>query len=43
MLAHGGGREPNSLVEDMLGQSLTTQDMVQALWSDLLASNPLYL
>ena len=42
MLAHGGGKEPNSLVEDMLGENLTTHDMVQSLQNDLVSSNPLY-
>ena len=42
MLAHGGGKEPTSLVEDMLGKRLTSDDMVQSLWDDLRASNPFY-
>lgn len=42
MLAYGGGREPNRLVEDMLEKKLTTNDLVQSLLDDLKASNPFY-
>lgn len=42
MLAYGGGRDPNSLVEDMLEKKLTVSDLVQSLWDDLKASNPFY-
>lgn len=42
MLAYGGGREPNHLVEDMLEKKLTTNDLVQSLLDDLKASNPFY-
>lgn len=42
MLAYGGGREPNRLVEDMLEKKLTTSDLVQSLLDDLKASNPFY-
>lgn len=42
MLAYGGGRDPNYLVEDMLQTTLTTSDLVQSLWDDLKTTNPFY-
>ncbi|XP_071798534.1 mitochondrial intermediate peptidase-like isoform X2 [Asterias amurensis] len=34
MLAHGGGREPAVLVENMLGKKLSTEDLVDALLAE---------
>lgn len=42
MLAYGGGREPNFLVEDMLEKKFTTSDLVQSLLDDLKSSNPFF-
>ena len=42
MLAYGGGREPNYLVEDMLEKKFTTSDLVQSLLDDLKSSNPFF-
>lgn len=42
MLAYGGGREPNCLVEDMLEKKFTTSDLVQSLLDDLKTSNPFF-
>jgi Zn-dependent oligopeptidase len=42
MLAHGGSKDPNSLVATMLGSELTIHDMVQSLWDDLVACNHFY-
>lgn len=42
MLAYGGGREPNCLVEDMLEKKFTTSDLVQSLLDDLKSSNPFF-
>jgi len=39
MLAHGGSRDPNSLVADMLGKELTVNDMVQSLLEDVVVDN----
>eukprot|EP00794_Sanderia_malayensis_P010869 gene10869-12024_t len=35
MLAHGGGRPPQTLVDDMLGQSIQPHDLVKSLKDDL--------
>ena len=37
-LKHGGGRDPRNLVEDMLGQEITVDDLVDALANELRAS-----
>ncbi len=34
MLAHGGGREPAVLVENMIGKKLSTEDLVDALLAE---------
>lgn len=35
MLAHGGGKEPSLLVENMLGKKLSTDDLVDSLISEV--------
>ncbi|KAJ8030990.1 Mitochondrial intermediate peptidase [Holothuria leucospilota] len=35
MLAHGGGKEPSLLVENMLGKQLTTDDLVDSLVNEV--------
>ena len=37
-LRYGGGRDPRKLVEDMLGQDITVDDLVDALEKELRAT-----